>query len=171
MSGVEFPFPSYAHIPGVNSRHPEGLFLDVKAMAPAVSDAKSLSSNAAWDHGLALLSEGYYWECHEVLEAIWLKALPNSRERGLIQGVIQLANALLKQKSGQRKGATRLAAIAVALLEEGEASGVGMEIGMNISQLIVQGQGIVIESSQKCIIFRIFDQISMHCIKYTRKIQ
>ena len=83
-----------------------------------------------------------------MLEAIWLKALPNSRERGLIQGVIQLANALLKRKSGQRKGAARLAAIAVALLEEGEASGVGMEIGMNISQLIVQGQGIVIESSE-----------------------
>ena len=44
------------------------------------------------EEGLALYRAGYFWEAHEAWEPLWLAAPPNSRERALLQGLIQLAN-------------------------------------------------------------------------------
>jgi predicted metal-dependent hydrolase len=57
---------------------------------------------------LDLEAGGYFWEAHEVLEALWLRAVPNSRERHLLQGFIQRANAGLKSAMGAERASRRL---------------------------------------------------------------
>jgi len=64
--------------------------------ANAVTNDASYQSNTGWLYGIHLFNHGFYWEAHEVLEAVWNNAAPNSREKHLVQGVIQIANAQLK---------------------------------------------------------------------------
>ncbi len=68
--------------------------------------------NTAWRYGLRLFNDGFYWETHEVLEAVWMNARPNSCERHLLQGVIHLANAALKHHMHRPQAVQRLLALA-----------------------------------------------------------
>ena len=106
---MKFPFPPYAHTPGKTPRHPENLFRPAKSSTDAA---------AVWAHALALFRAGFYWECHEVLEPLWLSAVRDQRERAFIQGVIQLANARLKRRMGRPKASARLEEIAAGLFQE-----------------------------------------------------
>ncbi|MDF1736274.1 MAG: DUF309 domain-containing protein [Minwuia sp.] len=85
--------------------------------------ARDLAATAAWHFGLAFLRDGYFWEAHEVLEAVWLALPPNSAERVLCQGLIQLANAGLKRVMQRDNAAARLRAIADDRIAEGTARG------------------------------------------------
>lgn len=77
-------------MPGQTARHPEGWFDPLKTVNTDPFDSPAMRA------GLDYLHAGYFWECHEVLEAVWL-ALPDpSSERHMVQAVIQLANARLK---------------------------------------------------------------------------
>jgi hypothetical protein len=57
--------------------------------------------NAAYLYGHRLLEAGFYWEAHEVWEAVWMNCRPNSTEKVLLQALIQQANARLKRKMGK----------------------------------------------------------------------
>ena len=107
------PLPPYAHRPGVTERHDEGVFAPVRALLADVTDDAGAAANAPWRHGVRLLNEGFGWEAHEVLEAVWLRAAPNSRERHLVRAVIQLANGELKRSAGRHRAAARLGALAL----------------------------------------------------------
>lgn len=50
----------------------------------------------------------YYWEAHEVWEAVWQVTGANSPERLLLQALIQGANAQLKRKMGRSGAAGKL---------------------------------------------------------------
>lgn len=119
------PLPAYRHLPGVNTRPEGGIVEEMAALAPGVTDPAAAAANPAWGYGLRLLRHGYYWEAHEVLEPVWFNAAPNSRERFLVQAVIQLANALLKAELGRRNAALRLAVIAGDLFAEAAGEGGG----------------------------------------------
>lgn len=109
MSSV-VPWPSHAYVPGQTARHPEGWFDGIKQSAVPGTHAAALAQSDAYSVGAAYLQEGYYWECHEVLEAVWM-ALPEGADRSLVQGVIQLANARLKLCMGKPRAALRLCEI------------------------------------------------------------
>ena len=79
-------FPPYAHEPGRNERHPDGLFADLRASARPGMAAEALAECAAWRIGLAFYRAGFHWEAHEVLEPVWTAAPPNSRERAAALG-------------------------------------------------------------------------------------
>lgn len=105
-----WPLPGHAYVPGRTARHPEGAFDAIRAAALPVTRSAEAAANPAWRHGLRLFAAGYFWECHEVLEQVWMNAPPNSRERALVQAVIQMANAALKARMGQPRAAARLCA-------------------------------------------------------------
>jgi hypothetical protein len=67
---------------------------------------------SGFDEGLALYRQGCFWEAHEAWEPVWLAAAPNSPERAFLQGIIQLANARLKQAMGRDAAAVRICALA-----------------------------------------------------------
>lgn len=106
----DWPLPDHAYLPGRTARHPDGAFDAMRAAAPKITRSEEAAANPAWRHGLRLFAGGWFWECHEVLEAVWMNAAPNSRERALVQAVIQLANAALKARLGETRAVARLCA-------------------------------------------------------------
>lgn len=109
--------PRTAYLPGLTPRPAAGAYDALKAVRDPLRDSP------AWHAGLRFFEAGYYWEAHEVWEAVWMAAPANSAERGLVQGMIQLANAGLKRRMGRERAALRLDALAGAILAEAQARG------------------------------------------------
>ena len=126
--------PPHAYVPGQTPRHPEELFDSIKASAEGVSPDQ-ITSTEAWLYGLAFLKNGYFWEAHEVLEAVWMNCPQNSPEKLMTQAVIQLANARLKSKMGRLPAARRLANEAHRLAEESVLRANGPVLGLVVLDL------------------------------------
>jgi hypothetical protein len=102
------PMPDVAHIPGINPR-PNLTFLEsISAYAHPKTEEKNWKTNIPWLYGIQLFNGAYYWEAHEVWETVWMNAPPNSHEKQFVQGIIHLANGLLKIKMKRPKAATKL---------------------------------------------------------------
>lgn len=122
MSG--FVLPGQAHVPGRNARHREDYFDGVKTSAQPGMTADALSQSDAFRAGFVCYDEGYFWEAHEVWEAVWMATAPNSHARHFVQALIQLANGQLKRVMDRPKAAARLCDMALAhLAEAGDGGG------------------------------------------------
>lgn len=130
--GNDIPTPPHAYVPGQTTRHPEDWFETIKA---SVGSAP-IEQTQAWQAGLFYLDRGYFWECHEVLEAVWM-ALPNpSPERDMTQAIIQLANARLKLRMKKPNATRRLCEIVQGLLEHHRGTILEIEVGWVRAQII-----------------------------------
>ncbi|MDG1169527.1 MAG: DUF309 domain-containing protein [Sulfitobacter sp.] len=107
-AGGGIAMPPYAYVPGKTARHPEDWFDGIKASVPAGAAPCDLAETQAFRAGLAYLDAGFYWECHEVLEAVWMQTPQGSPEREMVQALIQLANAHLKVLMARPRAALRL---------------------------------------------------------------
>lgn len=87
----------------------------------------------AWHYGRFLIRRRYFWEAQEVLEPVWMRAVPNSRERSLMQGLIQLANACLKAEMGRPTAARRLLDLARAHFDEAATGNDTVVLGLDVS--------------------------------------
>lgn len=106
------PYPAYRYVPGENPhpvRDPRGHSHDVEAQVVSI-DASRWAECEAYLIAADLFNARYYWEAHEALEGLWRAAPPDGELAALLQGVIQLAAALLKSGMGEAGGASRLAA-------------------------------------------------------------
>ena len=95
------PLPPYRFVPGLHphpTRHPAG-----HSYAPAAP----LHGRAAWDpsawrtlddwlSGVDRFNTFYFWEAHEAWEGLWAAVPRDSRPARTLQGLIQIAAALLK---------------------------------------------------------------------------
>jgi uncharacterized protein len=113
MSGSPEPssgvaLPPHAYVPGQTARHPEDWFDAIKASVTPQVPFQELDQSAAWVAGMAYFDAGYFWECHEVLEAVWMRTPDPSPEREMTQAVIQLANARLKLRMDKPRASRRL---------------------------------------------------------------
>ena len=116
MSGSPEPssgvaLPPHAYVPGQTARHPEDWFDAIKASVTPQVPLQELNQSAAWVAGMAYFDAGYFWECHEVLEAVWMRTPDPSPEREMVQALIQLANARLKLRMGRPGATLRLCAM------------------------------------------------------------
>ena len=98
--------PPHAYIPGQTQRHQEAQFDEIISSIPSVIDFETLQTLSAFHTALNFMQHGFYWEAHEVLEAIWTNTAQNSIERLFTQCIIHLANANLKHIM-KRKTATQ----------------------------------------------------------------
>lgn len=103
-----FSMPPYAYVPGRNPRHPEDWFDSIKADAEGETAVNALHQTTAWHAGVAFFHAGFFWECHEVLEAVWLRTPDPSPQRDMVQAIIQLANARLKLTMDRPRATARL---------------------------------------------------------------
>lgn len=103
-----FDLPPHVYVPGATPRHPEDRFEAIKASVTGDVPVARLHETAAWQAGRAYFDAGYYWECHEVLEAVWMQTPEGSQERDMTQALIQLANARLKITMQRPRAAFRL---------------------------------------------------------------
>lgn len=70
---------------------------------------------SAFREGLALFNQGRFFDCHEAWEVVWKQA--EGAERLLVQGLIQVAVALLHVERGNLRGARSVYAKACAKLD------------------------------------------------------
>jgi uncharacterized protein len=131
----------HAYVPGQSPRHAEGMFDRFKDARPGDALAE-LASSQAWAAGRAFLAEGYFWEAHEVLEALWLACPPNGAERLSVQAAIQLANAGLKARMGRPKAALRLLALARARADEARLRGAVPALALTPAEW-AQAEGLI----------------------------
>jgi hypothetical protein len=127
------PLPPHAYVPGQNTRHPEDWFDAIKASVTQDVPVVALDQTAAWQAGRAYFEAGYFWECHEVLEAVWMRCPDPSPERAATQALIQLANARLKLKMGKPRATLRLCDIVQRLL--GDCDGRETILGMDMHEI------------------------------------
>lgn len=100
--------PPHAYVPGQTPRHAEDWFDAVKATVHVGTPLAELHQTQAFQAGLTYLDAGYFWECHEVLEAVWMQTPQGSPEREMVQALIQLANARLKAVMARPRAVLRL---------------------------------------------------------------
>lgn len=105
---TDVPLPPHAYVPGSNARHPEDWFDALKATVRPDLSAASLHHTKAWRAGIVYFNAGFFWECHEVLEAVWMQTPNPSAEREMVQAIIQLANARLKLRMNRPRATRRL---------------------------------------------------------------
>lgn len=81
-----------------------------KIIASVTSDipVERLNETLAFTAGCAFFDAGYYWECYQVLDPVWMQTKDPSPERDIILAFIQLANARLKLKSVRPNAAWKL---------------------------------------------------------------
>lgn len=105
--------PPYRYVPGVRphpNRDPAGHSyaptLRLNRHAPwSPGDWRKLDD---WLHGIDLFNAFYFWEAHEAWEGLWAAAARESAAWLLLQGLIQIAAALLKTHMGVIAGARTL---------------------------------------------------------------
>lgn len=99
--------PRWVYRPG--SGEPDRETLEIaKALAPQRYAICVPADDAALAYCLALNDAGFFWECHEILEAVWKAAPQGGRDRILLRACIQIANANLKASMNQSRAARRL---------------------------------------------------------------
>ena len=121
--------PPHAYIPGRTPRHPEALFEPFKVGIADVP-AEKLNLTSPWRIAHAFLAEGYFWEAHEIFEAIWMVCPPNAPEKLLVQALIQKANAELKFLMGMERATSRLRAESARLAKEAFVRGGEVVLGI-----------------------------------------
>ena len=109
-------------------RWPYRLDKDTEADHDTLAQAKALvreryvgfvpADDPALRYGLALNDAGFFWEAHEILEAVWKVAPQRGRDRILLRACIQVANANLKLSLQRPHAARRLLQDALSELDE-----------------------------------------------------
>ena len=84
--------------------------------------------------GLELFNQGEYFECHEVIEDLWLEVPESDPHRDLYKGVIQAAAAIHQWDRGILSGARGLYRTAVMYLEKYRPEA----LGLNIKKLVLE---------------------------------
>jgi len=121
MVGAESPaiaLPGPPHLPGRTPRPPEVAFAPLKEALGEHVAPSEIKDCAAFRCAQRLFLNRYYWEAHELFEAVWIRLPPASAERHLLRGLIQLANAGLKHRLGRPAAARRILTLADAALAE-----------------------------------------------------
>ncbi len=114
--------PDHAYVPGVNERHADQLFDPLKAYIPEEISFEVLDHCLLYKLGLSFAAEGFFWECHEVFEPLWLTASQGSSEKLHLQALIQLANAGLKYRMERANAVQRLRDMANDLQQQAQAA-------------------------------------------------
>lgn len=105
------PFPPYRFVPG-RSPHPrrdqKGHAYGLPEPRPAAFPPEEWHKSEDYLYGIDLYNFAYWWECHEIFEALWQAVGPQTEQGNFFQALIQIAAANLKQSVGNRQSAERL---------------------------------------------------------------
>lgn len=100
--------PRWIYTPGETPEPDDDTLSRAKALVPARFDAFVPFDHPALRYGFALNDAGFFWEAHEILEAVWQAAPKGGRDRILLRACIQIANAGLKNRLGRERAVERL---------------------------------------------------------------
>lgn len=106
--------------PGQNERPDENspALLEFLELHNKPVNSENWQENRVYLTGWALFEAEYYWEAHHLWEAVWLGALEKSPEKYMMEGLIQLANTLLKIRMGRKTAALKLISLSESKIRE-----------------------------------------------------
>ena len=141
------PLPPYRFVPGETphpTRDPRGHSFGVKAEVPGPWRLEDWRDLDEWLWAVDLFNQGYWWESHEALEALWHAAGRTKARARFIQSLVHLSAACLNRRRGHPEAARRQAARAArglraardaaALTTPGSSASVVM--GIDLARLI-----------------------------------
>ena len=96
-----------------------------------------MAVDARFVEGLHLFNKKEYFECHEVIEDLWLATPSDDRYRDLYKGVIQAAASLYQHDRGIHTGAKGLHRSSVAYLEKYRPKALGLNVDKLINEINV----------------------------------
>lgn len=82
--------------------------------------------------GLELFNSGEYFECHEVIEDLWLETPGDDPLRNFYKGIIQAAAALYQRERGVTSGAQGLYKTSLLYLQPYSPE----TLGLNVKKMI-----------------------------------
>ncbi len=109
---------------------------DALQSSPPSPGAAGWVDDAEYLWGVDLYNAGFFWEAHEVWEALWRDSARDPRQREFLQGLIQCAAACLKSTAGHPEACRRLAGRALARLQELAADGATPYMGLDVAAFI-----------------------------------
>ena len=115
------PFPPYAFLPGVSPHprsNPKGHAYGQPEPAAEPFPPEEWKDSEMYLRGIDLYNHGYWWECHEELEALWHAVGHETTQGQFLQGIIQVAAAHLQRFMGSEKTAQGLAEKGLARLKD-----------------------------------------------------
>lgn len=139
-------FPAYAHVPG-RSPHPisdpRGHSYRRESAAVSVPGECEAVASPSLLRGADLFNHGYYWEAHEVWEALWLACGRSGTVADFVKGLIKLAAAGVKAREGRPAGVRRHAQRAGELFRTtAHATGAATFLGLDLQGLIAAADNI-----------------------------
>jgi len=133
------PFPAYRYVPGVLPhpiRDPAGhSYGAAPARAGAVWRPEDWRSLDDWLYGVDLFNGHYFWEAHEAWEGLWSVQPRASTPALFVQGLIQIAAALLKVHLRNAEGVRALSREGLAKLRRVAAASPSM-MGLDLNAAI-----------------------------------
>jgi hypothetical protein len=147
----QLAFPPYAFVPGVHP-HPvtdiRGHQFGYPHGAPAPLDPARPCASLDFLFGVDLFNSGYYWEAHEAWEGLWMAAGRTGPVADFLKGLIKLAAAGVKARTGQSVGVQRHARRADELFQSVQdvmPTGKSAFCGIRIAELIRAARSLVAE--------------------------
>src|SRR3954465_6158781 len=139
---VNLTLPRWAYVPGVETEADHETLAMAKALVPARFNGFVPARHPALRYGLALNDSGFFWESHEILEAVWAAAPQGGRERILLRGCILIATANLRLRMQKPTAAARLLREALgelkALARNAGGAGDGFADGFPAAALVAR---------------------------------
>jgi len=136
------PFPAYRYVPGLHphplrDRDGHSFQPQPRQIRHAPWEASAWRTLADWLFGVDLFNAFFFWEAHESWEGLWA-AKPRDRVPArMLQGLIQVAAALLKIHLGSLLGAAALSREGLDKLAESAAvspSLLGLDLRATLTQ-------------------------------------
>ena len=112
----DLPLPAYKYIPGKGPKDEHRQ--DIPQIKMADLPPERWKENQAYLYGIDLYHHDYFYEAHEVWEALWHKVGHHTDQGKFLKAMIQLAAARLKISMGQEAPARRLLSSLRRLLGE-----------------------------------------------------
>jgi hypothetical protein len=110
--------PGWPYNPGTDHAPDREPLEFVKRLVPLRFNRFVPADDPAFLYGLALHDGGFFWEAHEIWEAVWKAAPMNGRDRLALRALIQIANAGFKRRIERPRAAVRLVDETKGLLSE-----------------------------------------------------
>ncbi len=104
-------------------------------MVTIISESLMAKADPRFIEGLKLFNHQEYFECHEVIEELWLETPKLDEYRDLYKGVIQAAAAIYQEQRGIESGALGLHRTAVQYLAKYAPDALGLSVSPLIDGL------------------------------------
>lgn len=142
--------PPYRFVPGLNPHprvDPAGHSWGLKPEALPPWRLDEWRDLEAWLYAVDLYNQAYWWESHEVLEALWHAAGRRGEAASFVHGILHVAVASLNRHRGKTAGARRQAEKALKRLAISLSRG-GRTMGLDVIPFAAEVRGCFITGSR-----------------------